>query len=111
MTLLKPSRDMWLAVASLSIACAVFRHFGVSVVTYTVFYAILVLVGVSIAIFLGLQKRKSVRVQGSLFIATLAPLFLLFIDLSSDWRTACLLVIALVALVEWKSQRVTRNVS
>ncbi|WP_176592724.1 hypothetical protein [Sphingobium sp. EM0848] len=107
----KPSRDIWLVVALLSILCAVFRHFGGSALAYTALYAILALVGVGIAISLFLEKLRHGRAHGNLFVATLAPLFLLFIDLSSGWRIACLLVIALVAMVEWQSRRAGRNVS
>ncbi|WP_218035971.1 hypothetical protein [Sphingobium sp. 15-1] len=110
MAWLKPSRDIWLAVALLSIACAGLRHFAGSAVVSTALYAILVLVGSGIAISLFLKKRRHRKENGILFIASLAPLFMPFIDISSGWRIVCLLVIALVAMVEWQSQRTHRNV-
>jgi hypothetical protein len=109
MAKLKPSRDIWLIVASLSIACALLRHFGGSALTYTTFYALLVLSGIGITISLFLGRRQG-EVNGNLFFATLAPLALIFVDLSNGWRIACLLVIALVALIEWRFQHARRDI-
>lgn len=55
MAWLKPSRDIWLMVASLSIACALLRHFDGSVLAYMTFYALLVLFGIGITISLFLK--------------------------------------------------------
>lgn len=111
MTLLKPSRDMWLVLAALSITCAIIRYLDGSAVLYTVFYAILIFVGIGIATFLLTKKKSYFRANGSLLFATLVPPFLLFIDLSSGWRVTCYLVIGLVAAMEWNSERKRRSVS
>ena len=104
---LKPSRDIWLMIASLCIGCAITRHFGGPASIYTVFYAILVVCGVGLAACLFFRTGR----HDGLIVATLAPLALLFIDLSNGWRVACFLVIAAVALAEWRSQRAAREIS
>lgn len=70
----------------------------------------LVFVGICIAVFLFVKRRSYLRADGSLWYVTLAPLFLLFIDLSNDWRIICYLVIALVGITQWNSARVRYNV-
>lgn len=65
----------------------------------------LVVVGIVIATFLLAKKRNYFRAKGSLWFATLAPPVLLFIDITSDWRVICYLVVALVGILEWNSER------
>lgn len=111
MASLKPSRDMWLILSAPAVICAAIRYFGGSAVIYTLFYAMLVFAGIGIAVFLLVKKRGYVRAEGSLWFATLAPAVLLFIDLSSDWRVICYLIVALVGIMEWNSERGRRKVS
>jgi hypothetical protein len=102
---------MWLAFALLSTLSAIVRYFELSATVYTISYGVLVFVGLGTALYLMLQARRSGRIHGDLLLATLAPCFLLFVDLSSDWRVVCLLVIVLVAMFEWKKGRVGRDVA
>jgi hypothetical protein len=107
----RPLHHIWLTFALLSTICAVVRYFDLSATAYTISYGALTCVGLGAAIYLTLQIRRSVRIQSDLFIATLAPSFLLFIDLSSNWRVFCLLAITLVATLEWRRQRVARDIA
>jgi len=111
MASLKPSRDMWLVLSAPALICAAIRYFGGSAVIYTLSYAMLVIVGIGIAVFLLANKRSYFRAEGSLWFATLAPPVLLFIDLASGWRVICSLVMALVGIMEWNSERGRLNVS
>lgn len=104
MSIFRPSREIWLMLAMLSAASALFRYVGLSPIVYTICYSLLTLLGLGIATYLALQARQSVRIDSSSFIATLAPAVLLFIDLPSNWRVTCLLVITLVAVLEWRSR-------
>jgi hypothetical protein len=103
MSVLRPSRDIWLVLALLSAASAIVRYVSLSPIVYTYCYALLTLLGLGTATYLALQSR-SVRIGSSSFVATLAPSLLLFIDLSSNWRVICLFVITLVAMLEWRSR-------
>lgn len=105
MSVLRPSRDIWLMLALLSAASAFARYVGLSHIVYTICYALLSLLGLGIATYLALQARRSARIDSSSFIATLAPAVLLFIDLPSNWRVTCLLAITLIAMQEWRSRR------
>jgi hypothetical protein len=104
MSIIRPSRDIWLMLGMLSAASAFFRYVGLSPIVYTICYVLLALLGLGTATYLTFQARRSVRVDSSSFIATLAPALLLFIDLPSKWRIICLLVITLVAMLEWRSR-------
>lgn len=85
-----PPHHIWLAFALLSTMCALVRYFDLSATVYTISYGALTSIGLGAAIYLTLQVRRSMRINSDLFIATLAPSFLLFIDLSSNWRVFCL---------------------
>lgn len=111
MSILRPSRDIWLMLGLLSAASALFRYVGVSPIVYTICYALLTLLGLGTATCLAFQTRKSVRIDSSSLIATLSPALLLFIDIPSNWRVACLLLITLVAMVEWRSRLVGSSIS
>jgi hypothetical protein len=111
MSILRPSRDLWLMLALLSAASAFFRYVGLSPIVYTICYALLTLLGLGTATYLALQARRSVRIDSSSFIVTLAPALLLFIDLPSNWRVTCLLAITLVAMLEWRSRSAGGSIS
>lgn len=103
MITLRLSRDIWLMLAMFSAASAFFRYVGLSPIVYTICYVSLTVLGLGTATYFALQPRRSVRIDGISFIATLAPALLLFIDLPSTWRVICLLVITSIAMLEWKS--------
>ncbi|WP_145202668.1 hypothetical protein [Sphingobium sp. B2] len=111
MITLRLSRDIWLMLAMLSAASAFFRYFGLSPIVYTICYVVLTVLGLGTATYLTLQARRSVRIDSISVIATIAPALLLFIDLPSSWRVICLLVIALIAMLEWKSRLAGGSIS
>lgn len=110
MSILRPSRDIWLVLALLSAASAFVRYVSLSPIVYTICYLLLALLGLGTATYLALEARRSVRIDSSSFIATLAPSLLLFVDLSSNWHVLCLLVITLVAMLEWRSRLASASI-
>jgi hypothetical protein len=111
MITLRLSRDIWMMLAMLSAASAFFRYVGLSPILYTICYVFLTVLGLGIATYFALQARRSVRIDSISFIATIAPALLLFIDLPSNWRVICLLVITLIAMLEWRSRLAGGSIS
>ncbi|WP_370307731.1 hypothetical protein [Sphingobium abikonense] len=104
MSIIRPSRDIWLMLGMLSAASAFFRYVALSPIVFTICYVLLSLLGLGTATYLTFQARRSIRVDSSSFIATLTPALLLLIDLPNNWRITCLLVITLIAMLEWRSR-------
>lgn len=111
MSVLRPSRDIWLVLALLSALSAFIRYAGLSPIIYTICYTLFTVLGLATATYLTLQSRRSARIDSNSLIVTLAPSLLLLVDLPSNWRITCLLVITLVAMLEWRSRAADRSIS